>query len=242
VPEIGLGEERDDAGDDAEDVGGAAVVEDPGELERREADQLQDRADFPEPPGGCNLGSTRQRSGQPRSAGDEGGRRGRERGRTFGGGDDVVAEEVGEHLAELDLEVRGARLGAVGLRGGRGGRDERAELVDVGRHCAAIAAAAATGTGAGAGAGAGAGGSEGSAAAGPRWPSPSLFSLLNFERQWRGRVGDRFQVCSPPFSACPTLRHSHAWAQLGRKVGPIHNSETWVLFPSKMCLSFYLKK
>lgn len=57
MPEIGLGEERDDAGDDAEDVGGAAVVEDPGELERREADQLQDRADFPElPPGGCNLG------------------------------------------------------------------------------------------------------------------------------------------------------------------------------------------
>ena len=59
MPEIGLGEEREDAGDDAEDVGGAAVVEDPGELERREGDQLQDRADFPElPAGGCNLGPT----------------------------------------------------------------------------------------------------------------------------------------------------------------------------------------
>jgi len=89
-------------------------------------------------------------------------------GRTFGGGDDVVAEAVGEHLAELDLEVRGARLGAVGRGGGRGRRDERAELVDVGRHCAAIAAAAATGDGAEAG------GAEGSAA-GPRWPFPLSF-------------------------------------------------------------------
>ena len=50
--------------------------------------------------------------------------------RTFGGRDDVVAEEVGEDLAELDLEVRGARDGAGG--GGGGGGDELAELVDVG--------------------------------------------------------------------------------------------------------------
>ena len=50
--------------------------------------------------------------------------------RTFGGRDDVVAEEVGEDLAELDLEVRGARGGAGG--GGGGGGDELAELVDVG--------------------------------------------------------------------------------------------------------------
>jgi len=50
--------------------------------------------------------------------------------RTIGGRDDVVAEEVGEDLAELDLEVRGARGGAGG--GGGGGGDELAELVDVG--------------------------------------------------------------------------------------------------------------
>ena len=50
--------------------------------------------------------------------------------RTFGGRDDVVAKEVGEDLAELDLEVRGARGGAGG--GGGGGGDELAELVDVG--------------------------------------------------------------------------------------------------------------
>ena len=43
VPEIGLGEEGEDAADDADDVGGAAVVEDPWELERRVGDQLEQR-------------------------------------------------------------------------------------------------------------------------------------------------------------------------------------------------------
>ena len=43
VPEIGLGEEGEDAADDADDVGGAAVVEDPGELECRVGDQLEQR-------------------------------------------------------------------------------------------------------------------------------------------------------------------------------------------------------
>lgn len=100
-PEIGLGEEEEDAGDDANDVGGAAVVEDPGELERRVGNQVQQRDDLPELPLGC-----------------------------FAGRDDVVAEEVGEDLAELDLEVRGAGGGAGG--GGGGGGDELAKLVDVG--------------------------------------------------------------------------------------------------------------
>jgi len=100
-PEIGLGEEGEDAADDADDVSRAAVVEDPGELERRVGHQLEQRNDLPALSLGC-----------------------------FGGWDDVVAEEVGEDLAELDLEVRGARGGAGG--GGGGGGDELAELVDVG--------------------------------------------------------------------------------------------------------------
>jgi hypothetical protein len=41
VPEIGLSEEEEDACDDVNDVGGAAVVEDPGELERRVGNQVQ---------------------------------------------------------------------------------------------------------------------------------------------------------------------------------------------------------
>jgi len=53
VPEIGLGEEGEDAADDADDVGGAAVVEDPGELERRVGDQLDQRNDLPELSLGC---------------------------------------------------------------------------------------------------------------------------------------------------------------------------------------------
>jgi hypothetical protein len=47
--------------------------------------------------------------------------------RTFARRGDVLAEEVGEDLAELDIEGRGAGGGG----GGRGG-DEFAELVDVG--------------------------------------------------------------------------------------------------------------
>ena len=66
-------------------------------------------------------------TGQLKQMWSEGGEGGA---RTFGGRDDVVAEEVGEDLAELDLEVRGARGGAGG--GGGGGGDELAELVDVG--------------------------------------------------------------------------------------------------------------
>lgn len=144
--------------------------------------------------------------------------------------------------------MRGARLGAVGRRGGRGGGDESAQLVDVGRHGPAITVAAATG--AGAGAGAGEGGAEGSAAAlaGP----PLVLSLLNFERKegerrrqvpdfqvflffFLSRVPD-FQVdrVFPLRLSTPTgsaVRGSHAWAQLGRKIGPIQNSGRMLPLP-----------
>ena len=53
VPEIGLGEEGEDAADEADDVGGAAVVEDPGELERRVGHQLEQRNDLPALSLGC---------------------------------------------------------------------------------------------------------------------------------------------------------------------------------------------
>jgi hypothetical protein len=46
---------------------------------------------------------------------------------TIRGGNDVVAEEVGEDLAELDLEV-----GRGGSGGGGGGGDELSELGDEG--------------------------------------------------------------------------------------------------------------
>ena len=47
VPEIGLSEEWEDASDDADDVGGAALVEDPRKLERSVGDQLEHRGDLP---------------------------------------------------------------------------------------------------------------------------------------------------------------------------------------------------
>ena len=53
VPEIGLGEEGEDAADDADDVSRAAVVEDPGELERRVGHQLEQRNDLPALSLGC---------------------------------------------------------------------------------------------------------------------------------------------------------------------------------------------
>jgi len=52
-PEIGLGEEGEDAADDADDVSRAAVVEDPGELERRVGHQLEQRNDLPALSLGC---------------------------------------------------------------------------------------------------------------------------------------------------------------------------------------------
>ena len=53
VPEIGLGEEGEDAADDADDVSRAAVVEDPGELDRRVGHQLELRNDLPALSLGC---------------------------------------------------------------------------------------------------------------------------------------------------------------------------------------------
>lgn len=96
-PEVGFCEEGEDAADDADDVGGAAVEDDPREPARRVGEQLQHRGRLPLVRGG--------------------------------GREDVVADEVGEDLAELGLEVDGGRGGGGG--GGGGGGDDFSELLDV---------------------------------------------------------------------------------------------------------------